>query len=132
MILVHDGTAELNRRAPPTVVFNRRRVEELPVVRFAGGGTSPARAVAGAAVPFLVRPGRDNGPHPVGGACGPAQPGPPRNRAVGRPGRARRSPARGPGSRDGDMRTDLAGRAPPRAGPGPRPGRVLPGPARRR
>ena len=68
----------------------------------------------------------------VGRRGRPAQAGPPRDGAVGGPGRARRSASGGAGGRDRDVRADLARRAPPGPGPRPRPGRVLRGPARHR
>ena len=56
----------------------------------------------------------------------------PGNRALGRPGRARRSPSGGARCRDRDLRADMAGGASSGPGPRPRSGCVLPGLARHR
>ena len=86
----------------------------------------------GDAMPLLVCPGRNNGLRPLGRCCRAAQAGRPRNCALSRPGRARRSPSGGARCRDRDLRADMASGAPSGPGPRPRSGCLLPGLARRR
>jgi hypothetical protein len=70
-----------------------------------GAGRSTGRMVA-TPVPVLAGPGRCDGPDLVGCRRRPAQAGPSGNRTLGRPGRARRAPARGARDHHRDLRAD--------------------------